>query len=44
MMSDIERAIRETLNATEVTDLTLSENLNTLTEELVESVNQVVGR
>jgi flagellar basal body-associated protein FliL len=44
MMSDIERTIRDVLNATEVTELTTVEDEETLTQELVEAINLVVGR
>jgi flagellar basal body-associated protein FliL len=43
-MSDIERAVTDVLNATEVTDLTTVEDTETLTQELVEAINLVVGR
>jgi flagellar basal body-associated protein FliL len=44
MMSDIERAVHDVLNATEVTDLTTVEDIDTLKQELVEAINLVVGR
>ena len=43
-MTDIERAIREVLNATDATDLGLIGNVEELTQELVDAIEQVVGR
>jgi len=42
-MNDIERAIRDVLNATEVENLLYSEDVDQLTAELTAAINDVMG-